>query len=150
KMPGHIVTFYSYKGGTGRTMTAANVAWILASNGKRVLAIDWHFEAPGLHRYFAPFIEASLQSSSEGLVDLFIGYVNQAKQPSPPASECWIEECADISRFAVSLDWDFPQKGTLDLVHAGRLDAGYPGRVAKLDWRMLYAQFKGGAFLELV
>ena len=30
---GKIVTFYSYKGGTGRTMALANVAWILASNG---------------------------------------------------------------------------------------------------------------------
>ena len=38
---GKVVTFYSYKGGTGRTMALANVAWILASSGKRVLAVDW-------------------------------------------------------------------------------------------------------------
>jgi len=56
KQPGKIVTFYSYKGGTGRSMALANVAWILASNGKRVLAIDWDLEAPGLHRYFTPFL----------------------------------------------------------------------------------------------
>jgi Mrp family chromosome partitioning ATPase len=37
---GQIITFYSYKGGTGRTMALANVAWILARNGKRVLAVD--------------------------------------------------------------------------------------------------------------
>ena len=30
---GKIITFYSYKGGAGRTMALANVAWILASNG---------------------------------------------------------------------------------------------------------------------
>jgi MinD-like ATPase involved in chromosome partitioning or flagellar assembly len=36
-----IITFYSYKGGTGRSMALANIAWILASAGKRVLAIDW-------------------------------------------------------------------------------------------------------------
>ena len=47
---GRIVTFYSYKGGTGRSMALANVAWILASNGTRVLTIDWDLEAPGLHR----------------------------------------------------------------------------------------------------
>ena len=34
--PGRITTFYSYKGGTGRSMLLANVAWILASAGKRV------------------------------------------------------------------------------------------------------------------
>jgi MinD-like ATPase involved in chromosome partitioning or flagellar assembly len=33
----------------------ANVAWILASNGKRVLTIDWDLEAPGLHRYFRDY-----------------------------------------------------------------------------------------------
>src|SRR5581483_10947473 len=38
---GRIVTFYSYKGGTGRSMALANVAWLLASGGRRVLVIDW-------------------------------------------------------------------------------------------------------------
>ena len=50
RSPGKILTFYSYKGGTARPMALANVAWLLASNGYRVLAIDWDFEAPGLHR----------------------------------------------------------------------------------------------------
>jgi len=53
---GEIITFYSYKGGTGRSMALANVAWVLASNGRRVLVIDWDLEAPGLHRYFKPFL----------------------------------------------------------------------------------------------
>lgn len=44
---GRIVTFYSYKGGTGRTMALANTAWILAANGKRVLAVDWDWRPPG-------------------------------------------------------------------------------------------------------
>ena len=38
--PGTIITFYSYKGGVGRSMALANVAWILASGGKKVLGID--------------------------------------------------------------------------------------------------------------
>lgn len=54
---GRIVTFYSYKGGTGRTMALANTAWILAANGNRVLAVDWDLEAPGLHRFFHPFLD---------------------------------------------------------------------------------------------
>ena len=37
---GQIITFYSYKGGTGRTMALANVAWILANSGKRVLSVQ--------------------------------------------------------------------------------------------------------------
>ena len=38
-------------------MALANVAWILALHGSRVLVIDWDLEAPGIHRYFHPFIE---------------------------------------------------------------------------------------------
>ena len=44
---GKIVTFYSYKGGTGRTMALANVGWILASTGLKVLVIDWDLDSPG-------------------------------------------------------------------------------------------------------
>ena len=52
---GEIVTFYSYKGGTGRTMALANIAWLLACNGYQVLTIDWDLEAPGLHRFSSHF-----------------------------------------------------------------------------------------------
>lgn len=42
-------TFYSYKGGTGRTLLVANTARYLADLGKRVVALDFDLEAPGLH-----------------------------------------------------------------------------------------------------
>ncbi len=43
------VTFYSYKGGSGRTLLLANAARYLALSGKKVVAVDLDFEAPGLH-----------------------------------------------------------------------------------------------------
>jgi MinD-like ATPase involved in chromosome partitioning or flagellar assembly len=52
---GSIVTFYSYKGGVGRSMVLANVAVRLAQSGKRVLIVDWDLEAPGLERYLHYF-----------------------------------------------------------------------------------------------
>ena len=69
-----VITFYSYKGGTGRSMALANVAWILASNGKRVLTIDWDLEAPGLHRYFQPFIvdKELTGQESPGVIDMML------------------------------------------------------------------------------
>ncbi|QSB13920.1 ParA family protein [Natronosporangium hydrolyticum] len=43
-----VVTFYSLKGGVGRTTALAATARILAGRGHRVLTIDMDFEAPGL------------------------------------------------------------------------------------------------------
>src|SRR6476659_2318453 len=78
---GKIITFYSYKGGTGRSMALANVAWILASAGKRVLIIDWDLEAPGLHRYFHPFLADKELSETEGLIDFFVEFAVAAATP---------------------------------------------------------------------
>jgi len=47
--PTHVTTFYSYKGGVGRSLLMANVGWLL-SERRRVLLWDLDVEAPGLHR----------------------------------------------------------------------------------------------------
>ena len=44
------ITFYSSKGGVGRTMALANVACQMAiRHGKHVGWFEWDLEAPGLH-----------------------------------------------------------------------------------------------------
>jgi len=43
-----IVTFYSYKGGVGRSMAVLNVAYAMAIWGRNVLVLDMDLEAPGL------------------------------------------------------------------------------------------------------
>lgn len=52
KTPCPVVTFYSYKGGVGRTTLLACCALILANKGKQVIIIDCDFEAPGFTNYF--------------------------------------------------------------------------------------------------
>jgi len=54
---GRIVTFYSFKGGVGRSMALANVGFLAAMNGLRVLVMDWDLEAPGLGYYFRGLVE---------------------------------------------------------------------------------------------
>ena len=43
-----IFTFYSFKGGVGRSMAVLNVAYGLAARGRNVLVLDMDLEAPGL------------------------------------------------------------------------------------------------------
>ena len=50
---GTIYTFYSFKGGVGRSMALANVAALLAKWGYSVLVVDWDIEAPGIERFYA-------------------------------------------------------------------------------------------------
>lgn len=47
----YIFTFYSYKGGVGRSMALLNVAYRLAGWGKHVLVLDLDLEAPGVSAF---------------------------------------------------------------------------------------------------
>src|SRR5437879_1042305 len=67
---GKIVTFYSYKGGVGRSMAIANVAVLLSKWKFRVLLADWDLEAPGLENFFIPYMGSSFASKSRGILDL--------------------------------------------------------------------------------
>lgn len=148
--PGKIVTFYSYKGGTGRSMALANAAWILASNGYQVLAVDWDLEAPGLHRYFTPFLLDPELSDTPGVLDMVWDVATAAMDPAVPERADWHEPYADVLNYAVSLRRKFPSGGTLDLLPAGRQGPLYSTRVGAFDWTNFYDRLGGGAFLEAV
>lgn len=45
-----VVSFYSYKGGVGRSVALLNTAWNLTLRGWRVAVLDLDLEAPGLHK----------------------------------------------------------------------------------------------------
>ncbi|MER6617409.1 FxSxx-COOH system tetratricopeptide repeat protein [Streptomyces xantholiticus] len=149
---GRIVTFYSYKGGTGRTMAMANVAWILAANGKRVLAVDWDLEAPGLHRFFHPFLDPSTLGATTGVIDLITEFAWAATNPEPRRAD-WHLDYARIQPHAVSLTpeslgWEFTEGGTLDFVSAGKQNREYSATVSTFDWDNFYDRLGGGHFFD--
>jgi MinD-like ATPase involved in chromosome partitioning or flagellar assembly len=149
--PSQITTFYSYKGGVGRTMLLANVAWILASAGKRVLAIDWDLEAPGLHQYLHPFLVDPGLEATDGLIDMVVEYSRDAVTPEEQSTGGnWLDHAADVRRFIVGVDWHFPNGGQLHLLPAGRQNASFPVRVNTFHWDDFYERLNGGAFLDLV
>lgn len=140
---GTVVTFYSFKGGTGRTMAMANVAWILASNGKRVLAMDWDLEAPGLHRYFAPFLRDPELNSTSGVIDLVRDFELLSPRPTDG-----LRTHARVDRYAHSLDCAFPDGGFIEFVSSGRRTPEYSESVNTYDWRGFYENRDGKAFLH--
>jgi MinD-like ATPase involved in chromosome partitioning or flagellar assembly/tetratricopeptide (TPR) repeat protein len=162
---GQIVTFYSFKGGTGRTMALANVAWILAANGMRVLIADWDLESPGLHRFFQPFMEPAV-SGQPGIVDFIRKYewkIDDAilrgildvtdEKPERVVREAIAqiidEYVGDVSGLAIPVSWRFPDDGVIHLLPPGRQEDGvYKNALSALDWDTLYEKLYGGEFLD--
>jgi hypothetical protein len=144
---GQVITFYSYKGGTGRTMALANVAWILASNGKRVLAVDWDLESPGLHKFFHPFLDESIVGATPGVIEIINDYASAAVSPASHGKD-WHLKFARVDRDAVSLEWAFPDDGKLDFLSAGRQNRDYSAAVSSLDWDNFYERLGGGRFFR--
>ncbi|KYH30636.1 cell division inhibitor MinD [Clostridium tepidiprofundi DSM 19306] len=60
-----VISFYSYKGGVGRTLAIVHTAYLLAQKGKNVLLIDLDIEAPSLHNIF----KKEVSSLKFGLID---------------------------------------------------------------------------------
>ncbi|HXH84829.1 MAG TPA: MinD/ParA family protein [Candidatus Tectomicrobia bacterium] len=48
----HIVSVHSYRGGTGKSNTTANLAALLAAEGRRVGVVDTDIQSPGIHILF--------------------------------------------------------------------------------------------------
>jgi hypothetical protein len=148
---GRIITFYSYKGGTGRSMALANVAWLLAANGHSVVAIDWDLEAPGLHRYLLPFLRDPELTQTRGVMDLLWDYVNLVLTPREawPLSIDSPIDLADARSYITQLENPFADKGgCLDLLCAGEQVSAYASRFRDFDWRALYERQGGGAFID--
>lgn len=62
-----IFTFYSYKGGVGRSMACLNLAYALAGKGRHVLLVDMDLEAPGLSIFMERKGELKTRSEFDAL-----------------------------------------------------------------------------------
>lgn len=144
---GEIITFYSYKGGTGRSMALANIACLLAQKQKAsddVLMIDWDLEAPGLHQFFHGKFKGSNSKSGDlsleqlGLIDLFYEIKNWlAENKSESENSEDVFKAIDIHKYIV--ETNIP---SLFFMSAGRFDDGlYSARVNEFDWADFFNKF---------
>lgn len=123
------VTFYSYKGGVGRTLALANVAWLLANHADepaRVLTVDFDLGAPGLHQVLG----MGGARSKPGVVDYVLKFVETAQVPS-------IKDYVHKTRCI-----------GVDLIPSGRLDRNYQARLETIDWAALYSSAHGYDLFE--
>ena len=138
----YIFTFYSYKGGVGRSMALLNTAYTLAERGRHVLILDLDLEAPGLSHFLGSKdeMEEPGAESPEDMIDLLTQVKDLATNRIHP--EQAISKIDAIERFrrsAKSSKVKAPRigpPGRVDVIPATMEDVqgkSYCQRLADLD-----------------
>ncbi len=115
------VTFYSYKGGVGRTLAMVNSAVILARSGRNVLLVDFDLEAPGLDS----FPELGLTIGRPGVVEYFADFIASRKAPK-------------LANYVETPTPTFRTRGNIIVMPSGRKDREYNRRRDGLNWSEQY------------
>ena len=148
----HATTFYSYKGGVGRTLALMNVASGLSKEGDNVFLIDFDLEAPGLQT-FKLFESAGDKKNNDsellGLSDLVVKYMSDPEAGMPDITQYVIEGDTKLSRRKASSRSQhaeaFKEFGKIFLLPAGSQKA-----YEQIDWQRLYDEQEGFLFFEVL
>lgn len=127
----YVTTFYSFKGGVGRSMALANAAVELAKRGRRVLAVDFDLEAPGLDTFDA----LRPRDAVPGIIDFVREYLDSDRAP-------------DAGDFLARLPDVGDQGGELWIMPSGAQQAAYAARFNEIDWAELYEKRDGYLLFE--
>lgn len=131
------ITFYSFKGGVGRSLALANIATRLAEFGRQVCLLDFDLEAPGLHHKFGTSLANNARKIDKGVVDYIHAFVKDG---------VLADSLKDIS-----YSW-FPYKQScITLIPAGDPDPNsnaYWKKLSSINWyELLYEDERGLALL---
>lgn len=137
----YVVTFYSFKGGVGRTLALLNVAYEIADSGQRVLVVDFDLEAPairpdrwkqGANRDETDHVGRG--PTDPGVVEFVTRYLETMRVP--PVSDYIVDATPAGCR------------GQLAVMSAGAVDGTYGQRLNAIDWSLLYAARDGYVMFE--
>ncbi len=134
KPPPFIITFYSFKGGVGRTTAAALTALKIARLGYRVCLLDFDLEAPGL----SSLIPLAKQPKV-GVVDYLLERRIAGEEALPMADYLVRFEDKEITE----------KEGELWLMPAGKLDQNYLLKLGRLDFQAMTEDFSESVMLYL-
>ncbi|WP_199556879.1 KGGVGR-motif variant AAA ATPase [Enterobacter kobei] len=100
----NVVTFFSYKGGVGRTTSLALTATYLSRKGKKVFVIDCDFEAPGLINFFN---SSQVETCKNGLIE----YLN----------DILFVDNIDLKDYVYDIEKSYSGNGSINLMPAGNI-----------------------------
>jgi len=140
-----IISFYSYKGGVGRTQLCANVAAYLSIyKNKKVLLWDWDFEAPGLHVYYNKKNE---EIESKGTIELLDIYVRIMRSKNNVQES----DLPYLSKdYFTTLIPETTECGRVDLLPAGNYSGNFAQKVNNFNWQEFYELLDGVNYIELL
>lgn len=120
------ITFYSYNGGTGRSLAVANAAKYLVRLGQKVFAIDLDLEAPGLHYKLGLGISKDIPSITRGLVDYMHSFFTTKAFPS-------------LAEHTVQIRTEEERDDHITLMPAGNVPcAEYWHKLTQINWHELF------------
>lgn len=144
-----IITFYSYKGGVGRTQLLANVAsYLCYHKNKKILLLEWDLEAPGLHFYFGKENE---DVQKDGLIEILERYTQlmREKPDNAPIAE---KELPIFTKANIIENLTQSKKGgRIDLIPcANYSNDTYTKRINAFDWITFMEKLDGNAYIKIL
>ncbi|MBA7547968.1 hypothetical protein ES705_40409 [subsurface metagenome] len=126
------ITFYSYKGGVGRTLALANIAKRISEFNKKVCILDFDLEAPGVPYKFKRYINIS--NIKSGIVD----YIYNFQETYSPSKS--------ILDYTIEIKPDEKAKGLLSIIPSGNSNyQEYWNKLSAINWTdLLYRENSQG------
>jgi hypothetical protein len=156
----YTITFYSFKGGVGRTMALVNVAALLAEMGRKVLVVDFDLEAPGLETFDRLRPEPlrppkiSRERTKGPLGEVSFEVREKYSTPTHPGLVEYVTEylrthrVPEVREYIYSVGPIGEKGGQIWVMPAGRRDAAYQSALARIDWLKLYREQEGFLLFE--
>lgn len=141
-----IVTFYSYKGGVGRTQLLANIAsYLCYYKNKKILLLEWDLEAPGIHFYFGKKNE---DIENDGLIEILSKYTEMMQSGEKVSSDklpYFTDE--NIIKNLISSE---NNKGTVDLIPCANYSKEYTQKINDFNWQEFMELLDGKVYIDFL
>lgn len=132
------ITFYSYKGGVGRTSSLVNSAIMRANEGNRVVLIDFDLEAPGISSYLS-CLDPDYDFNRMGILEYLTTYLDHG----------------EILEIKPTIAYDFSHViskengGGLWFVSSGDITSkNYAKNLERINWVDIFKEHKGDLLLK--